>query len=124
MYQGQAKGRRGEWVKQCEILVRDPTQRPRAPSHQRPTVSLQANIKLANYTQTVLEVHYMPSCDLQGITYSGPSVAEAALDRVASGGTPHENTTYSPNDESVELELGDWTEPSIAEVLNQGGGCI
>lgn len=47
---GQAKSKRGEWVKQCEIPARDPTQRPSQSSHQRPTVSLQADIKLANYT--------------------------------------------------------------------------
>lgn len=46
---GQAKSKRGEWVKQCEIPGRDPTQSPKLP-HQRPTVSLQANIKLGNYT--------------------------------------------------------------------------
>lgn len=39
------------------------------------------------------------------------------------GGTPHANATHFPNDESLELELGDWIKPSIAEVLDRGGGC-
>lgn len=37
------------------------------------------------------------------------------------GGTPHANATHFPNDESLELELGDWIKPSIAEVLDRGG---
>lgn len=40
------------------------------------------------------------------------------------GGTPHANATHFPNDESLELELGDWIKPSIAEVLDRGGAAV
>lgn len=41
VYQGQAKSKRGEWVKQCEILVPGSNPKAQSSSHQRPTVSLQ-----------------------------------------------------------------------------------
>ena len=69
-------------------------------------------------------LQYMPTCDLQGITYSGPSVAAAALDRGASGwDSARESRPFSQRREP-RTGPRDWTKPSIAEVMDQGGSAV
>lgn len=128
---GQAKSKRGGWVKQCEIPARDPTQSPKLPingqrSACRPVLSL-GIIYINRTLSTSLHVTCMASLTRNHQHEAAVAVAApaaAAVDRGASGwDSAREYHPFSQRREP-RTRTGDWIKPSIAEVLDRGGAAV